>query len=72
MESEQVSVGWVEPEMEEASAWAKGLEQMAGRIRRHFARGGPFQRAMAYLKGLLGFVERKNSWYPEGIHIRTP
>ena len=73
MENGQEPAGCVEPEVEEASAWANGLEQMGGRIRRHFARGGPFRRAMAYLKGLLGVAERKNGWQlAEAAGNKTP
>jgi SRSO17 transposase len=38
------------------------LADIAGRLAPHFARSEPRQRAMAYLRGLLSSVERKNSW----------
>lgn len=49
-------------EVEEARAWAAGLEAMHARIAHRFARSEPRRRALAYLKGLLGPVERKNGW----------
>jgi SRSO17 transposase len=50
------------PTLEEVTAWAAGLEQMHARIASHFARREPRERTLAYLRGLLGPVERKNSW----------
>jgi SRSO17 transposase len=38
------------------------LADIAGRLAPHFARSEPRQRAMAYVRGLLSSVERKNSW----------
>lgn len=35
---------------------------MHARIAHHFVRSEPRQRALAYLKGLLGEVEHKNGW----------
>lgn len=49
-------------EQVEAQAWAKGLEALHARVARHFVRPEVRQRALAYLKGLLSPVERKNSW----------
>jgi SRSO17 transposase len=40
---------------EEAAAWAEELERLGARI-------GPRRRALAYLRGLLAPVERKNGW----------
>ncbi|MBI3326438.1 MAG: IS701 family transposase [Nitrospinae bacterium] len=48
--------------MEEVAAWAAGLEAIHTRIAARFTRPEPRQRALAYLKGLLGPVERKNGW----------
>jgi SRSO17 transposase len=48
--------------LEDVNAWAVGLEAIHTRISHHFARSEPRQRALAYLKGLLGNVERKNGW----------
>jgi SRSO17 transposase len=50
------------PTLEEVAAWAAGLERMHARIAPHFARREPRERALAYLRGLLGPIERKNGW----------
>jgi hypothetical protein len=49
-------------ELEEVEAWAAGLEAVHARIAQRFGRREPRQRALAYLKGLLSPVERKNGW----------
>jgi SRSO17 transposase len=38
------------------------LEEVGVRLRRHFRRGTAHRHACAYLRGLLGSVERKNGW----------
>jgi SRSO17 transposase len=43
-------------------SWADELQSLAESIGHHFPRSEPRQRALAYLKGLLSPVERKNSW----------
>ena len=48
--------------LEEVALWEAGLEALHARIAPHFARREPRRRALAYLKGLLGPVERKNGW----------
>jgi SRSO17 transposase len=50
------------PEIEEVQAWAAGLEAVHARIGGRFARAEPRRRVLAYLRGLLGSVGRKNSW----------
>src|SRR5215210_3845069 len=62
MKSEQQSEKAVESAVEEAQAWANGLHHIADRIRHHFPRSEPRHRALAYLKGLLSPIERKNGW----------
>src|SRR5215212_9515281 len=42
--------------------WAGGLETLHARVGRRFARAEPRRRALAYLRGLLSPVERKNGW----------
>ena len=42
--------------------WALGLEELAGRIAPRFVRAEPRRRALAYLRGLLSRLERKNGW----------
>jgi SRSO17 transposase len=48
--------------LDEVALWEAGLEALHGRIALHFSRREPRRRALAYLKGLLGPVERKNGW----------
>jgi SRSO17 transposase len=48
--------------VEDVQAWARGLAAMQERIGHHFARSEPRRRALAYLKGLLSPLERKNGW----------
>jgi SRSO17 transposase len=49
-------------ELDEVAAWAAGLEAMHARIADRFTRPEPRQRALAYVKGLLSPIERKNGW----------
>src|SRR5215216_5305574 len=42
--------------------WAAGLEALHARVGRRFARAEPRRRALAYVRGLLSPVERKNGW----------
>jgi SRSO17 transposase len=46
----------------EVAGWAAGVEEVHARIRGRFARAEPRRRVLAYLRGLLGPLERKNSW----------
>jgi SRSO17 transposase len=53
--------------------WAKALDGLGERIGSRFARAEPRQRAVAYLRGLLSAVERKNSWQvAEEVGDATP
>ena len=47
---------------EDAAAWAADLERLGARIAPRFGRVEPRRRALAYLRGLLAPVERKNGW----------
>jgi SRSO17 transposase len=49
-------------DIEEVQAWAAGLDALHVRIAGRFARAEPRRRALAYLRGLLGNVGRKNGW----------
>jgi SRSO17 transposase len=49
-------------DIEEVQAWAAGLDALHARIAGRFARAEPRRRALAYLRGLLGNVGRKNGW----------
>ncbi len=46
----------------EVSEWATGLERLHERIAGRFRRAEPRRRALAYLRGLLSPVDRKNGW----------
>jgi hypothetical protein len=45
-----------------AKAWEHELDKLHGKLAGLFRRAEPRQRSLAYLKGLLGSVERKNGW----------
>jgi SRSO17 transposase len=60
-------------DIEEVRAWAAGLGALHVRIAGRFARAEPRRRVLAYLKGLLGNVGRKNGWQlAEHAGERTP
>jgi hypothetical protein len=44
------------------ATWAAGLAAVHARVAPRFARAEPRQRVLAYLRGLLSPVERKNGW----------
>jgi SRSO17 transposase len=46
----------------EVAAWAAGLEEVHARIAPRFARSEPRKRVLAYVRGLLAPLEKKNSW----------
>lgn len=48
--------------MAEVEAWASGLAEVHARIAPRFARSEPRERVLAYVRGLLAPLERKNSW----------
>ena len=48
--------------MSEVQAWAAGLEEVHARIAPRFARSEPRERVLAYVRGLLAPLEKKNSW----------
>lgn len=50
------------PELDEVEVWAKGLKIVGTRIGRRFERAEPRERALAYLKGLMSDIPRKNGW----------
>jgi SRSO17 transposase len=60
-------------DIEEVQAWAAGLDALHVRIAGRFVRAEPRRRALAYLRGLLGPVGRKNGWQlAEHAGERTP
>jgi SRSO17 transposase len=48
--------------IQEVRAWAAGLQALHARIAGRFTRAEPRRRVLAYLRGLLGNVGRKNGW----------
>ena len=57
----------------DAERWARGLDTVMERIGARFGRVEPRRRALAYLRGLLSPVERKNGWQlAEVAGDRTP
>jgi len=53
--------------------WVKELGNLSTYIARRFARAEPRQHALAYLKGLLGPLQRKNGWQiAEWVGDQTP
>jgi hypothetical protein len=62
-----------EPTLREVAEWAKELDRVHARIGPQFARAEPRRRALAYLRGLLSPIERKNGWQlAEEAGERTP
>jgi SRSO17 transposase len=51
-----------QPTAGQVVGWAAELTAVAERIGQHFARSEPRQRAVDYVRGLLGDAERKNGW----------
>jgi DDE superfamily endonuclease len=43
--------------------WGQELERLNARIAPRFARPEPRRRALAFLKGIVSSIERKNSWH---------
>jgi SRSO17 transposase len=59
--------------MDEVAGWAAELGRLHARIAPRFVRPEPRRRALAYLRGLLSPVERKNGWQlAEQAGERTP
>lgn len=48
--------------MAEVEGWAAGLAEIHGRLAPRFARSEPRERVLAYVRGLLAPLEKKNSW----------
>src|SRR3954466_9746641 len=60
-------------DVNEAEGWAKGLDELAGRLAPRFGRVEPRRRLLAYLRGLLAPLGRKNGWQlAEAAGDRTP
>ena len=50
------------PSIEDLRSWADRLEEVQERLAPYFERAEPRQRAMAYIRGLVSTIERKNGW----------
>ncbi len=50
------------PSVEDLRSWADHLEEVQERLAPCFERAEPRQRAMAYIRGLISTIERKNGW----------
>src|SRR5215213_6519585 len=62
-----------QPTVQDVQRWSGELEVVADRIGQHFARSEPRQRAIDYVRGLLGDAERKNGWQlAESLGEPTP
>jgi SRSO17 transposase len=73
MEDEAVLEADEAADIEEVQGWAAGLDALHARIAGRFVRAEPRRRALAYLRGLLGNVGRKNGWQlAEHAGERTP
>jgi SRSO17 transposase len=60
-------------DVSEAEGWARGLDDVMARLAPRFGRVEPRRRALAYLRGLLAPVGRKNGWQlAEAAGDRTP
>src|SRR5690349_12836728 len=60
-------------DVNEAEGWARGLDELAVHLASRFGRVESRRRAVAYLRGLLAPVERKNGWQlAEAAGDRTP
>jgi len=51
-----------EVDVAEVEAWARGLAEVHARVASRFARSEPRERVLAYVRGLLAPLEKKNSW----------
>src|SRR3954451_16793074 len=60
-------------DVNEAEGWGRALDELMGWLGPRFGRVEPRRRALAYLRGLLAPVERKNGWQlAESAGDRTP
>ena len=46
----------------DAQGWCRDLEALAARLAGRFGRAEPRRELLAYLRGLLSPLERKNGW----------
>jgi len=62
-QSQQVTPAGAKTTAVEVWKWGQELERLHTRIASRFARPEPRRRALAYLKGIVSSVERKNGWH---------
>ncbi|HEU5380662.1 MAG TPA: IS701 family transposase [Ktedonobacteraceae bacterium] len=60
---QQIFAGGPKTTFAEVWRWGQELEHLHARIAPRFARPEPRRRALAYLKGIVSSVERKNGWH---------
>ncbi|GGP98564.1 hypothetical protein GCM10010215_25300 [Streptomyces virginiae] len=56
-----VDMGW-ESVRADARVWSAGLSELHGRFVHRFSRVEPRESALAYMRGLVAPLERKNGW----------
>ncbi|MFJ4849909.1 IS701 family transposase, partial [Streptomyces sp. NPDC088733] len=54
-------MGW-DVVLSDASRWSSGLAELHERFMHRFARSEPRESALAYMRGLIAPLERKNGW----------
>jgi SRSO17 transposase len=50
------------PSSSPGEVWTAAFNQLGQRIRLHFVRPEPYQRALTYMQGLMSKASRKNGW----------
>src|SRR5215813_11055380 len=59
---QQITIVGTKTSLVDVCKWGQELERLHTRIAPHFARPEPRHRALAFLKGIVSGVERKNGW----------
>jgi hypothetical protein len=59
---QRITPGGAKTTFVEVWQWGQELEHLHARIAPRFARPEPRRRALAYLKGIVSSIERKNGW----------
>ena len=59
---QQTTPAQASPTIQDVVQWAHALTRLHRRIAPSFARKEPRRRALAFLRGILSQVERKNGW----------
>jgi hypothetical protein len=60
-------------DVSEAEGWARGLDELAGRLAPRFGRAEPRRRVLAYLRGLLAPAERRRGGErPAALRLGLP